>query len=207
MSRSGLKREVRSVKGKHGTVKRTYWVKSQQAVTGFARKHKGKIAGAAVAAATIGALAYGNRHALKWGYRVAKQKREEHIKAGGSTKMLDQLRAAHAGAVKGYQAGAAKHGTLVTNTRKGFQKHLVDPKGRAKIARALKHGGSKLLHSEMTEELAGHFGTLAGAAAGLRGKGSMAARTGRSAVGAIIGNHVAKGVLNHARKRVGGNES
>jgi ElaB/YqjD/DUF883 family membrane-anchored ribosome-binding protein len=49
-NRTGLKKVVKTVRGKKGTVKRSYWVKAQGAASkagGFVKKHAGKIAGAA----------------------------------------------------------------------------------------------------------------------------------------------------------------
>lgn len=70
MPRSGLKKVTKSVRGKHGTVKRSYWVRATEKakvvgrgiqkgakVTGkFLSKHKGKIAVGAALAGTYLAL-------------------------------------------------------------------------------------------------------------------------------------------------------
>ena len=71
--RAGLKKVTKSVQGKKGTVRRSYWVKAQDAVKSAGRflgRHKGKIAaGAALAGAA--ALAVRNRGAIKGAYRGA----------------------------------------------------------------------------------------------------------------------------------------
>lgn len=61
-NRAGLKKVTKTVRGKKGAVKRSYWVKAKEAVSGFAKNHGKKIlAGAALAGGA--ALAYKHRHA------------------------------------------------------------------------------------------------------------------------------------------------
>jgi hypothetical protein len=69
MARSGLKKVVKTVKGKKRSVKRTYWVKAQGAagkaggaVRGFAQRHSGKLKVVAGLAALAG-VAYGAHRA------------------------------------------------------------------------------------------------------------------------------------------------
>jgi len=63
-NRSGLKKVTKSVRGKHGSVRRSYWVKSspkaaaQQKQPGFLRRNAGKIAVGAVALAGAAYLAH-----------------------------------------------------------------------------------------------------------------------------------------------------
>lgn len=73
MARAGLKKVVKSVRGKHGTVRRTYWVKSnlkqtEQKGPGFLRRHAGKL----VAGAALAGLAYANRNKLAGAARGAR---------------------------------------------------------------------------------------------------------------------------------------
>lgn len=79
MARSGLKKVVKTVKGKKGTVKRSYWVKAQgaagkakKAVGGFARRHSTALKVVGGVAALAG-LAYGAHRApaLAHGVREA----------------------------------------------------------------------------------------------------------------------------------------
>ncbi len=72
MARSGLKKVVKTVKGKKGTVKRSYWVKAQgaagkakKAVGGFARRHSTALKVVGSVAALAG-LAYGAHRAPAW---------------------------------------------------------------------------------------------------------------------------------------------
>ena len=54
-NRAGLKKVTKTVRGKKGAVKRSYWVKAKDAakgVGGFLNRHKGKILGAAALAGT-----------------------------------------------------------------------------------------------------------------------------------------------------------
>ncbi len=73
-NRAGLKKVVKSVRGKRGSVKRTYWVRTKSAASGvgkFLSKHKGKIAaGAALAGAAY--LASKHRGAIKGAYHGAR---------------------------------------------------------------------------------------------------------------------------------------
>ncbi len=69
MARSGLKKVVKTVKGKKGTVRRTYWVKAQaptkraRAVgAGFMQRHGDKVKGA-LGLAALGLAAYGTYRA------------------------------------------------------------------------------------------------------------------------------------------------
>lgn len=73
-SRAGLKKVVKSVRGKKGVVRRTYWMRASAAAKGagkFLSRHKGKIAaGAALVGAGI--LAARNRNAIKGAYHGAR---------------------------------------------------------------------------------------------------------------------------------------
>ncbi len=69
-NRAGLRKVVKTVRGKKGSVRRSYWVRAGDAVKsgaraagGFAGRHKGAIAGALLAATAIGLNAYGHRQA------------------------------------------------------------------------------------------------------------------------------------------------
>lgn len=69
-NRAGLKKVVKTVRSKKGTVKRSYWVRAGETVKSGARKvadfvgrHKGKIAAGAAAAGLVG-LAAMNRHKI-----------------------------------------------------------------------------------------------------------------------------------------------
>jgi hypothetical protein len=73
-SRAGLKKITKSVRGKKGSVRRSYWVKAQEAAKGagrFLNRHKGKIAAGAALAGTA-ALAIHNRGAVKGAYHGAR---------------------------------------------------------------------------------------------------------------------------------------
>ena len=71
-SRAGLRKVTKSVRGKKGTVRRSYWVKSQGAANkpmsagGFVKKHAGRLAGA-VAGGFVGGMAH--RHLAMKGHR------------------------------------------------------------------------------------------------------------------------------------------
>lgn len=73
-SRAGLKKVVKSVRGKKGVVRRTYWMRASAAAKGagsFLSRHKGKIAaGAALVGAGI--LAARHRGAIKGAYHGAR---------------------------------------------------------------------------------------------------------------------------------------
>lgn len=69
-NRAGLRKVVKTVRGKKGSVRRSYWVRAGDAVKsgaraagGFVGRHKGAIAGALLAATAIGLNAYGHRQA------------------------------------------------------------------------------------------------------------------------------------------------
>ncbi len=89
-NRAGLKKVTKTVKGKKGSVVRTYWVKTKEgakAAGRFINKHKGKIAGAAALTAAA-ALAYKHRGSLN---------REGLKKAGDAVKgAAESVKTAHA---------------------------------------------------------------------------------------------------------------
>lgn len=62
-NRAGLRKVVKTVRGKHGAVRRSYWVKAGEATKGFVKRHKGKIAaGALLAAGIMAANFFGDRN-------------------------------------------------------------------------------------------------------------------------------------------------
>ena len=64
-SRAGLKKVTKSVRGKHGTVRRTYWVNAKQATSKFLRRHGKKIAVVAGTAALAGSAYLAHKHRAK----------------------------------------------------------------------------------------------------------------------------------------------
>lgn len=112
MARTGLKKVIKTVRGKKGTARRTYWVKSAaQKVGGFLNKHKGKIAvGAAVAGA--GLLASRHRLALRGAYHGAKAMHQENraihsgnLRFGRGMSALQQAKHVLSGARTGARVG------------------------------------------------------------------------------------------------------
>ena len=96
-NRSGLKKVTKTVRGKKGMVKRSYWVRGKQAVGGAVRKvgnfvnrHHRKFLGAA---ALVGgaALAYKHRNSISHGASLIKQAHEE----GKRISRRERLRTGH----------------------------------------------------------------------------------------------------------------
>lgn len=127
-SHAGLKKVVKSVKGKKGVVKRSYWVKAKEAVSGMAKRQgqrnaaaykKSSAMGSAKTAARIGALSgllgahrtrhgstasYIGAHAIAAGTRRATKTQGKTI--WGKAKNFLGTELGHAG---GHMAGAVAH--------------------------------------------------------------------------------------------------
>lgn len=88
MNRSGLKKVSKTVRGKHGSVRRSYWVKAQEGAKNVGQKiwhNKGKIA-LGFAGATIAALAIRNRgriSAVVSGYKMRRADQKMYKAAQG----------------------------------------------------------------------------------------------------------------------------
>lgn len=111
--RAGLKKVVKTVRGKRGSVRRTYYVKGSEAPkkAGFLRRHAGKLA---VGAALVGAGVLASRHrlALRGAYHGAKATHQENraINAGNARYgkgmgMLQQAKHVLSGARTGAHVG------------------------------------------------------------------------------------------------------
>lgn len=66
-SHAGLKKVVKSVKGKKGVVKRSYWVKAKEAVSGMAKRQGQRNAAAYKKSSTMGSAKTGLRVGLVGG--------------------------------------------------------------------------------------------------------------------------------------------
>lgn len=136
-SRAGLKKVVKSVRGKKGTVRRTYWVKTKDAVKGagrFLNKHKGKIAGAALLA---GAAYLGNKHRGAIGGALSGAR-----KGAGEVRALSGIHKAFGGSganAKDYAAGAGTGAVLG-----GLRGHRKDTDRHAANAVARRQAGNRL---------------------------------------------------------------
>ncbi len=123
MARSGLKKVVKTVKGKKGTVKRSYWVKAQgaagkakSAVGGFARRHSTALKVVGGVAALAG-LAYGAHRApalmasarmARAGYSAAREVGGTRMQALGIAGRAGRLtNRAHGGSEWGQAVGGA----------------------------------------------------------------------------------------------------
>jgi hypothetical protein len=196
MHSSGLRKEVRTVRGKHGTVKRSYWVKAQEATGSFLQKHKKKIVAGVATAAVVGAAAYGHRHAIRGA--IGEAKIAHRGVSDGTHGFGAQLHALRTGAAHGWKKSTEKSGSWSHSAGKAIHKHLGTDQARRRTKNIVKGHAHTFLKSEMAGDLAEHFGRGAGAIVGLkatRGLRSMGHRVGGAAVGGIVGEHVAKGLL------------
>lgn len=111
--RAGLKKVVKTVRGKRGTVRRSYYVKANEAPKkqGFLSRHKGKIAAGALA---LGAAALASRHrlALRGAYHGARAAHADNKAIHGNMQRFGKgmslmTRAKHVlgGARRGAQVG------------------------------------------------------------------------------------------------------
>ena len=119
-NRAGLKKVTKTVRGKHGSVRRSYWVRGTEAVKGAAKKvrafvgrHKGKIAaGAALAGAA--ALAYKGHRAysgLSGEHKQALKDNLRNMVASGNR--INSLKAVGVGAGRAVAGGARRAGAAV----------------------------------------------------------------------------------------------
>ncbi len=122
-NRAGLRKVVKTVRGKRGSVRRAYWVKAGEAAGGFVKRHKGKIAaGAILAAGIMAANFFGDRN-------------------HGSSR-----RAAVGAAASGAASGARKVGSFVSggighgiNAAVGAGRSVVTAASNSNIAQNLAH--------------------------------------------------------------------
>lgn len=191
-SRAGLKKVTKVVRGKKGSVKRTYWVKAQQAakgVGGFLNRHKGKIA-AGVALAAGAALAHRHRGALKGAYHGAKM---ANTAAGGVSRGMSAVTGKGLGLrnrlkaiATGARAGAAVGGAVdsgrraVSSGRSMLDKVRSLPSAARGAVAGAKFGGSAAVG-------AGRAGVAALGAAGRATVGAtkMASRFGAGTAGRV----------------------
>lgn len=115
-NRAGLRKVTKTVRGKKGSVRRSYWVKASGAVKGaakaaggFVARHKGKIAGAA---ALAGAAYLGVKHGSKIAGAISGARdghRFSNVKAavtGNRVGIGDRAKHAAVGAIGGAFGGA-----------------------------------------------------------------------------------------------------
>jgi hypothetical protein len=203
-SRAGLKKVVKMVRGKKGTTRRTYWMKSEGAGApkqGFLRRHAGKlVAGAALAAGGAylahkhrGAIGGAAKGALE-GYRAV---RNLGRGLGTGSSMKERLAGAGLGAaIRGTQGRAADKMRNANSTlartqlknRAGFvASGLRDVASSAirdkasSVAATVRGVGSGVVAAgralRHTSNLRGKMGSIASAAVdGKRRLGSIASR-------------------------------
>lgn len=170
MGKPGLKKVVKSVRGKKGSVRRTYWVKSdpktaKQQQPGFLRRNAGKIAGVAA----LAGAAYLGRHKIG---ALAGQAKHLALGPGGN-------HAATAGTAgsRGERAKQAFH-----DARKKYGERATQWR-RTTGADAVGHTARKL-----GEAGAEHFGSRFGQVAGTAIGGMFGGPAG-AAVGGFAGGH------------------
>lgn len=206
-NRGKLKKVVKNVRGKHGTVRRTYYVKSEvPQKKGFLRRHAGKL----LAGATLAGLAYANRHKLAGAARGAGLALNAHKHSGSTATMSERAKDAFRMAKIGYsnnrgmdiadgslhRARMAFAGTAGQRLR--GQRAISD--ARAKVPQALntartratewrRNTGADLAHHMATQGgdvVASHVGSRFGQVAGTTVGGLIAGPAG-AAVGAWAG--------------------
>jgi len=181
-SNGKLKKVVKSVRGKHGTVRRAYYVKANQdpPKQGFLRRHAGKL----VAGAAIAGLALANRHKLTGAGRNALSAWKG---AAPGTKATDRARESFRMAKLGYSANRGMDKIDVHMRRAGRATQGLRDKATtwrrttgAGLAQHLGHVGG--------EAAAQHFGSRFGQVAGTSIGGMFGGPAG-AAIGGFIGGH------------------
>lgn len=185
MARSGLKKVVKTVKGKKGSARRAYWVKSDpnagKKKPGFLRRHAGKILGAA---ALVGGAYLAHRAgataAVKGG--VQNYRKGGSFKAGASGGVSDHYAKVRSDAAegKGGRIGAILAGastgsdfrSRVGGARLGVAMHNREQWRGAVHAEADRHWSNAAKHQEKARR-----GGVAGAYHHVRSM--LSARKGR----------------------------
>jgi len=168
-NRAGLRKVTKSVKGKKGTLQRSYWVKASSAVKGAAKsagkfigKHKGKIAAGA-------GLALGAAAAYK-GAKFVKGYRGMGMSHGDAAKAIF-------GGLKERAKGAAERGAhAVVGVGAKAHKAASDARGAARNAADFVKGGraAGMSRSSIAKNAAAGLASRAGSAiaSGARAAGS-----------------------------------
>ncbi len=207
MGHAGLRKVSKTVRGKHGAVRRSYWVRASEGVKSFAHNHRKALIAGAVGATVLAGVAYGNRHVIR-GAIAGGQKSHAKLMGKGPSSISERFHAFHEGARKGYGSAAKKHGTLASHAHDAFHKSFGTAKARSATFGKVRSGAHKFLKSDAGKELTEHFGEVAGGVLGAklasRGRHGMASRHGiaGAAVGAIVGKHVALGISGVAARRL-----
>jgi hypothetical protein len=169
MGKPGLKKVVKSVRGKKGSVRRTYWVKSDPKATkqqqpGFLRRNAGKIAGVAA----LAGAAYLGRHKIG---ALTGQAKHLALGPGG------QHSSSAAGGSRGDRAKQAFH-----NAKKQYGERATQWR-RTVGADAVRHTAEKM-GTAGAEHFGSRFGQVAGTAIG-----GMFGGPAGAAVGGFAGGH------------------
>ncbi len=188
MGRPGLKRVVKTVRGKHGSVKRTYWVKANPKEAskrqgkgakepGFLRRNAGKLALGAVALAGTAYLA------------------RKRLSGSGHTKLLGSGSAAHSGASNPespFQKARAAFREKTKTHREGLRNYRRTV-GADLAGHMTRVGGEAAAH-----HIGSKFGSIAGTAIG----GAVSGPVGAS-IGGFLGGHAGGFLANrHTEKHI-----
>lgn len=190
-SHAGLKKVVKSVRGKKGTVRRTYWVRTKEAVKGagrFLNKHKGKIAaGAALAGAAY--LASKHRGAIKGAYHGAR------IANKGAGAVSDGMRR-----VTGHGLGFKNRAkAVIMGARAGSAIGGMSDKGRRVVGAA--HSQVDKVRSIPSAIQGGISGARLAGRAGV----AVADAGKKGIIGTVnAGRHAVSGIARGAARAVGG---
>lgn len=194
-NRAGLKKVVKTVRGKKGTVRRSYWVKSNPkaagnragaAKPGFLARHGGKLA----AGVALGALALANRHKLMGAGRGVGLALNAHKHSGQNAPAMEKAKDAFRAAKLGY---ASNRGMDVADRagaslRKGLNNH---------------HAGITNWRRSVGADLAHHLATTGGAAAAQH-VGSKAGGYAGAAIGGMFGGPAGSAVGGFIGSQAGG---
>lgn len=196
-NKSKLKKVVKNVRGKRGTVRRTYYVKSESPQKpGFLRRHAGKL----LAGAALAGLAVANRHKLAGAVRGARLALNAHKHAGNLASASERARDAFRMAKIGYMSNRGKDiadgsiqrvlqrgKTAVHNARANAPQALQN--ARAKATQWRRSTGADLAHHLTTQGgdvVASHVGSRFGQVAGTALGGLVGGAPG-AALGAWVG--------------------
>lgn len=208
-SRAGLQKVVKSVRGKKGTVRRTYWVKTKDAVKGagrFLNKHKGKIAGAALLA---GAAYLGHKHrgALSKIHQAGMDKARQQYRGATHPDRVAQGRStgkvqAAAQAARGYFRGVKRGATPAASAA------YSSAKSRAEAAvGAVKRAANYVADSRVGKSAGRAGSAVAGSRAGqaAANAGSRVASSVRSAASSAASS--ARGGVRRVKNRARGHSN